>query len=213
MQAMCGPPGKSNLSFFFLSQSSLKTWWHYDEYITSGQNGGLEFISPITSPPPLSVLFWEVQWLLCNKEKKKQSFWPGSCKKSVRAKKKKISGKPWHKNCTALFDHSDTAPTAFLLLLQHSQVHRDSQNTGAGRKEPVCTQEKCHFTGIKEPECAMHCHENWALCALYAQCARLNPNQRTFKGFRRVCRELLHKIISDLNISAEICKCSLCEYR
>ncbi len=57
--------------------------------------------------------------------------------------------KPWHKNCTVLFDHYDTAPTVSLLLLQYSQVHTDSQNTGASRKEPVCTQEKCHFIGIK----------------------------------------------------------------
>lgn len=57
--------------------------------------------------------------------------------------------KPWQKNCTVLLDHYETAPTVTLLLLQYSQVQRDSQHTGAGRKEPVCIQEKCHFTGIK----------------------------------------------------------------
>lgn len=59
--------------------------------------------------------------------------------------------KPWQKNCTVLLDHCDTAHTVTLLVLQYSQV-KDSQNTGTGRKELVCTQEKCHFTKIK-PQC------------------------------------------------------------
>lgn len=188
---------KAICHFSFLLQSSLKTWWHYDEYITSGQNlgAGIHVTNHITSSSQCTILRSPVNALLQREEKTKLLTW--FVQEVGVSKKKRISGKPWHKNCTALFDHSDTAPTTFLLLLQHSQVHRDSQNTGAGRKEPVCTQQKCHFTGIKESKCAMHCHENGALCALYALCARLNPNHRTFKGFGRVCRELLHKIISD----------------
>lgn len=76
--------------------------------------------------------------------------------------------KPWRKNCTVPLDHCDTAPTVSLLLLQYSQVHTDSQSTGVGRrrKEPLCTQEKCHFTVIKR-QCVLCTVMKIEPCALW----------------------------------------------
>lgn len=156
MQAMWGERGY------------LRAWWHLVILLLKSCNAtaeqlenmvtlggihhqwswwGLELIWPITSTHFLcfksSSKFSRVLWLFHNWENK--AFDP------VRAgsRGKQNPRKPWHINCTVLFDNYDTAPTASLLLLQYSQVHRDSQNTGGGRKEPVCTQEKYHFTGIK----------------------------------------------------------------
>lgn len=106
-----------------------------------------DFVRPVTSPP-LSLLFEQhdvergavaVLW-------QKTKFLTWSMQAVVASKNPR---KPWQKNCTVLLDHCDTAPTVSLLRLESSQVHRDSQSTGARRKELLCTWEKCHFTVIK----------------------------------------------------------------
>lgn len=121
----------------------LENMLHVEEYIILGHDGALELIRLIRAT--LKAVWYSAK---CFDSfiigKTKLLTWPTQ---AVTASK--YLRKPWHKNCTVQFDHCDSAPTASLLLLQHSQVHRDSQSTGAGGKEPVCSKEKCYFTGIK----------------------------------------------------------------
>lgn len=205
------PTWQKQSVIFLLLRSSLKKLWHYDEYITSGQNRGLEFMSPITSPPPLSVLLWEVQWLLCNREKKKNKAFDLVHARS-RCEQKNLGKTLTQKLHCAVWSlwhcpYCVSPPTSVQSSSQRLTKYRcREKRTGVHpRKMPLYRHKGAGMCNALS--------RNGALCALDAQCARLNPNHRTFKGFRRVCRELLHKIISDLKISVEICKYSLCKYR